>query len=301
MRSILIAGPTASGKSGLAMALARKHNGIVINADALQVYGQWRILTARPSEADEKTVPHTLYGHVKMDNAYSVGSWIRDIKKVLQDVDLMPIIVGGTGLYFSALINGLAEIPQISEDLRAQGNAIPKQEATDFFAEYLKTNDPETFRTMDQKNPARLQRAWEVLEQTGKGLSYWKSVTPPPLVELEETLPILLNWQANDLNARIEQRFDKMISGNVLREVERVKNAYWHPALPSSRALGATELMQVIDGKISLEDAVIQAKTLTRQFAKRQRTWFRSKMSTWKQIAMDDTMSAEKIIATLDS
>lgn len=301
MKSILIAGPTASGKSSLALALAERHNGIIINTDALQVYDRWRILTARPSPSDEDSAPHALYGHVNMDAAYSVGGWIKDVKRVLQDTDLTPIFVGGTGLYFGALTNGLADIPAIPDDIRSFGNTQRDTVGKDWFADILARNDPETYDNMDQLNPARLQRAWEVLETTGKGLAYWKSTTPPPLIRLEETLPIVLNWQVNPLNARIDKRFDMMINAGALTEVETVKNGYWHPSLPSSRALGALEIMAVIDGKITMEDAVIKAKMLTHRFAKRQRTWFRGKMSSWRQIAMTDSTSTKEILATLDS
>jgi len=299
MKAILIAGPTASGKSGLAMALAEKFDGVIINTDALQVYDKWRVLSARPSKADEVLVPHRLYGHVAMDHHYSVGGWLKDVKKTLQNTDLLPIFTGGTGLYFDALINGLADIPAIPVAIRNKGNEIRDTIGKDWFAEILIKNDPETYHAIDQQNPARLQRAWEVLETTGKGLQYWKSTTPPPLIPLEETLSICLNWQVNSLNDRINSAFDQMMEMGAIDEVKAVKNGYWHPALPSSRALGAAEIINAIDGKITIQDAVIKAKILTRQFAKRQRTWFRSKMSDWQQITMNNSISTEEIIANL--
>ncbi len=301
MNSILIAGPTASGKSGLALALAKKYNGVIINADALQVYDQWRILTARPSREDETMAPHALYGHVMMDQHYSVGAWIKDVRNILQTSDLMPIFVGGTGLYFSALTNGLADIPAIPPEIRARGNEIRDTVGRIWFHDKLAKDDPETFGSIDQQNPARLQRAWEVLETTGKGLAFWKSTTPPPMIKLEETTAIVLNWNVNSLNNRINTRFKQMMEMGALNEVEAVEKAHWHPALPSSRALGASELIDIIHAKTTIEDAVNKAQLLTRQFAKRQRTWFRSKMSNWRQIPMDDQMSAKEIIATLDS
>ncbi len=283
------------------MALAARYNGIIINADALQVYDKWKILSARPSGHDEKLAPHAAYGHVAMDCHYSVGSWISDIRKILQSTDLTPIFVGGTGLYFGALTNGLADIPPIPPEIRDQGNQIRDNVGKNWFAEILAKNDPETYENIDQLNPARLQRAWEVLETTGKGLEYWKSTTPPPLVRLEDTIPMVLNWQVNSLNNRIDTRFDQMIENGAVEEVKMVKDGYYHPALPSSRALGAAEIIDAIDGKITMQDAVSKAKLLTRQFAKRQRTWFRSKMKDWQQIAMDDSTSSTEIIANLDS
>ncbi len=301
MKAILIAGPTASGKSSLAMALAGKFNGVIINTDALQVYDKWHVLSARPSKSDEAAVPHRLYGHVAMDHHYSVGGWLNDVRKTLQDTDLMPIFTGGTGLYFAALTKGLADIPAIPAGIRDKGNEIRDTIGKDWFADVLIKNDPETYHAIDQQNPARLQRAWEVLETTGKGLQYWKSTTPLPLVPLEETLSICLNWQVNSLNTRIDQRFDQMMEMGAVDEVRAVKNGYWHPALPSSRALGAAEILDAIDGKITMQDAVTKAKLLTRQFAKRQRTWFRSKMPDWQQIAMHDRISTKEIIANLDT
>ena len=301
MKSILIAGPTASGKSGFALELAKKINGIIINTDALQVYDQWKILTARPDDQDMQGIPHALYGHVKMDRAYSVGEWIKDVKQILQHTDLTPIFTGGTGLYFGALTNGLADIPAIPATIRIQGNQIRSTQGKDGFAEILQKHDPETYLRIDQNNPARLQRAWEVWQTTGKGLEYWKSTTPAPLIPLEDTRAMVLNWPVNLLNERIDQRFDQMMDAGAIHEVEGVKTHYWHPALPSSRALGAAEIIDAINSKITMQDAVIKSKTLTRQFAKRQRTWFRSKMSNWQQIDMCDHVLLQKIIENIDT
>ncbi len=285
-RAVLVAGPTAAGKTGLAIKIARQIDGIIINADALQVYSKWRVLTARPSDEELAQAPHFLYGHVDEHQDYSVGEWIKDVAVLLDNTDKTPIIVGGTGLYFGALINGLSEIPAIPTDIRTTGNEYREQVGVAWFKNQLARQDPETLAKLDQNNPARLQRAWEVLEATGKGLSYWHARPTPSLISLEETIPILLNWQPNDLNTRIDMRFEAMMESGAIEECKAAKAAGYEPCLPANRAIGAREIIEALDGNITLQEAVNKAKTLTHQFAKRQRTWFRSKMKDWHQINM---------------
>lgn len=288
---ILIAGPTASGKSSLANSLAERFDGAIVNADALQVYAGWKILSARPQEAEVQTYPHHLYGHVPMDVSYSVGAWLRDLKPVLKDVQRQkkrPIIVGGTGLYFTALTTGLVEIPPVPVSVRVQADEMIACHGLGVFAEILLQRDPETFHHIDVQNPARARRAWEVLITTGKGLRDWQINTPKPMLALENTVPMVINSDRDWLAHRIEQRFDLMIKQGALEEVETVLKNAWHPDLPSARAIGARELVDHIQGHIGLENAIQDAKAQTRQYAKRQRTWFRSKMKTWQQIFVDD-------------
>lgn len=282
---ILIAGPTASGKSSLALALAKQHSGVIINADALQVYGLWRVLTARPSPEDEAACPHRLYGHVRPEQSYSVGAWLRDLEKVLDDArsdGLRPIIIGGTGLYFSALTQGLAEIPPIPKDVRAQGDELRQRGAEAFST--LQEDDPETWARIDRNNPARLQRAWEVFRATGRPLSAWQADTSPPLVQLSDTIPICLDVDRDWLGARIDQRFDLMLEQGALEECREWIARGLPMELPSAKALGAPEIIAHLKGEMSLEDARHKATIATRQFAKRQRTWFRSKMGEWEKL-----------------
>ncbi|OIQ05561.1 MAG: tRNA (adenosine(37)-N6)-dimethylallyltransferase MiaA, partial [Rhodobacteraceae bacterium CG2_30_10_405] len=185
---VLIAGPTASGKSGLALKLAERQGGVIVNADALQVYACWRVLTARPSAADEALVPHRLYGHVGRDQDYSVGHWLREVAQVLAS-DARPIIVGGTGLYFTALTAGLAAIPAIPAMVRAEGDA--RRRAGDV-AGMLAGLDPATRAAIDPQNPARVQRAWEVLRATGRGLADWQATTGPALLPLAGAQALVL-------------------------------------------------------------------------------------------------------------
>ncbi|MEO6299318.1 MAG: isopentenyl transferase family protein, partial [Paracoccaceae bacterium] len=176
---VLIAGPTASGKSALAMQIAARDGRVVVNADALQVYGCWRILSARPSVADEAALPHALYGHVGRDQVYSVGQWLRDVAPLL---DRPVVIVGGTGLYFASLTEGLAIVPEIPPEVRVQADALRQGD----FAAMLAAVDPQTAARIDTANPMRVQRAWEVLQATGRGLATWQSVATAPMLPLRQ-------------------------------------------------------------------------------------------------------------------
>lgn len=303
-KPILICGPTASGKSALGIKIAKKCGGSIINADALQVYDTWRILTARPSDVDEKTVNHRLYGHVPLTTTYSVGAWLRDVSHVLRENDQPAIILGGTGLYFSALTSGLAEIPETPAQIRQRGNEIRNASYGAEFIEYLSIHDPDTLENTDQENPMRLQRAWEVHQTTGRGLTSWQKDTPPPLIPIETASAYVLNSSPDWLNARISHRFDNMVANGALDECREVIKLGWNPSLPSSRALGARELISYINGECTLEVAKESATIATRQFAKRQRSWFRNKMQDWQQVSLDDTTDisalADRILANAE-
>ncbi|ESW62228.1 MAG: tRNA delta(2)-isopentenylpyrophosphate transferase [Rhodobacter sp. CACIA14H1] len=276
---VLIAGPTASGKSALAMDLAARDGRTVVNADALQVYANWRILTARPSPADEAALPHALYGHVPREAAYSVGHWLRDLAPLLSRP---VVIVGGTGLYLTALTEGLADIPPTPPAIRAEADRLL---AAGGLPSMLAALDPATAARIDSRNPVRVQRAWEVLQATGRGLADWQADTAAPLLPLAEAQAIVLRPGADWLNARIHSRFDMMMSQGALDEV-RAELPFWEPSRPSSRAIGAPELVAHLRGDLPLSDAVEAAKTATRQYAKRQRTWFRSRMGGWRTLSL---------------
>lgn len=279
-RPVLIAGPTASGKSALALRIARTQGGTVVNADAIQVFDDWRVLTARPSAAEEALAPHALFGHIPGTRAYSVGDWLRDVAPLLEGP--RPIIVGGTGLYFTALTEGLAQIPPVPPALRAEGEALLKAQG---LAALLADLDPRTADRIDRRNPARVLRAWEVWRATGRGLAAWQDETPPPLLPLAKAQPILLDAPKDWLTPRIETRFRRMIEEGALDEA-RKNHATWRPDLPSAKAIGAAELMAYLDGAMSLDAVIGRATILTRQFAKRQRTWFRARMGQWPSIDM---------------
>lgn len=282
-RPVLIAGPTASGKSALALRIAREQGGVIVNADAIQVYDNWRILTARPSPQDEAQAPHSLYGHVSRDQDYSVGHWLRDLAPLLRDGP-RPIITGGTGLYFTALTEGLAQIPPIPAAIRAQADDLMAHKGR---AALLADLDSATRDRIDTRNPMRVQRAWEVQRATGRGLADWQDDTPPPLLPLDHCTAILVEADKDWLTPRIEQRFDAMLRAGALDEA-RANLGGWQPDLPSSRAIGAPELISYLRDEMTLDAARDAATIATRQFAKRQRTWFRARMSSWHRIAAQD-------------
>lgn len=271
-RPVLIAGPTASGKSALALAIAETGGGVVVNADALQVYADWRVLSARPSAEEEARAPHALYGHVGRETTYSVGHWLREVAPLLDGP--RPIVVGGTGLYFSALTEGLAEIPATPPEIRAQADAIA-------LPDLVASLDAETRGRIDLANRARVQRAWEVLRATGRGIAAWQADTPPPLLPLSRAQPIVLRPDPAWLNARIARRFDAMLQEGALDEA-RAALPHWQPAAPWARAIGAPELVAHLRGETDLATAREAAIIASRQYAKRQRSWFRSRMGEWR-------------------
>lgn len=274
-RPVLIAGPTASGKSGLALRIARAQGGVVVNADALQVFDCWRVLTARPTAAEEAEVPHALYGHVPCSEGYSAGHWLREVAPILTG-DRRAIIVGGTGLNFAALTEGLAEIPATPPEVRAEGDSL----ALDALVAGL---DAPSAARIDLNNRARVQRAWEVLRATGRGIAAWQADTPPPLLPVAAAQALVLMPDVDWLNARIGVRFRQMLSGGALNEARR-NLTHWNPSLPSAKAIGAPELIAHLGGEITLAEAEARAITATRQYAKRQRTWFRARMKDWHKI-----------------
>ena len=278
---VLIAGPTASGKSALAMEIAARQGGVIVNADALQVYDSWRILTARPTAEDEAALPHRLYGHVGRDQTYSVGHWLREVAG-LMDTGARLVIVGGTGLYFTALTEGLAEIPPTPAGVRAEADARMAAEGPGGMLAEL---DPATAARIDRQNPARVQRAWEVQRATGRGLADWQEDTPAPLMALDRVAARVLRPDRDWLAGRIDSRFDAMMAAGALDEV-RAELPHWVPTRPSARAIGAPELVAALRGECTLEAAVEAAKAASRQYAKRQRTWFRNRMAHWPALAL---------------
>jgi tRNA dimethylallyltransferase len=274
-RPVLIAGPTASGKSALALEIAERHGGVIVNADASQVFGCWQVITARPSAQDEARAPHRLYGHVAHDARYSAGHWLREVLALLDGAD-RPIITGGTGLYFRALTEGMADIPPIPPEVRTRAETLP-------LAELVAGLDAHTRAGIDLANRARVQRAWEVQHATGRGLAAWQAETPPPALAIANAVPILFDIPKEVLAARIATRFDAMLAAGALDEVAAMADRY-DPALQSCRAIGVPELMAHLRGEIGLDEARTLATTATRQFAKRQRTWFRARMGGWHRV-----------------
>lgn len=282
-KPVLIVGPTASGKTSLAIAIARAQGRVIVNADALQVYDGWRVLTARPSPEEEAAAPHYLYGHVPFTAHYDVGQWLRDVTPYLSQ---NPVIVGGTGLYFRALTQGLADIPAVPPSVRATASAL----AFDQLLAELRTGDPTLAARIDCHNRMRVQRGWEVLRATGRPLSDWQADTGAPLLPLLNCTALALMPNRDWLNARIAQRFDQMIaadhpSGGALIEA-RANLPRWSKAGGSAKAIGAPELIAHLQGTLTLDAAREAAIIATRQYAKRQRSWQRSNTANWMQIPL---------------
>ena len=252
---------------------------MVVNADALQVYDCWRVLSARPSLADEAVAAHALYGHVSRDQAYSVGHWLREVQALL---DRPVVIVGGTGLYFSALTQGLSEIPATPVAVRALAD---QRLAAEGIAALLAELDAVTAARIDRLNPARVQRAWEVQASTGRGLASWQDATGPAVLPLAGVEALVIRPDVAWLDGRIARRFALMLAEGALDEV-RAALPHWQPAQPWAKAIGAPELVAHLRGEIDLDGAAEAATLASRQYAKRQRTWFRSRMKDWREIAL---------------
>lgn len=300
-RPILLAGPTASGKSALALALAERAGGLVINADSQQVYAGWRILTARPGPAEEARVPHRLYGHVPLEAAYSTGAWLRDCAAAIAEAGAggrRAVVVGGTGLYFKALTEGIAPIPTVPPELRRSAEAALERDGLAAFAGRLAARDPETAATLDLANPMRVLRAWEVLEHSGIGLAAWRARTEPPALAPQDAVRLVLAPPRKWLYARCEARFDAMMAAGALEEVRAVMARDLPAHAPGLKAVGAPELMAHLRGEIGLDAAVTAAKTATRRYAKRQLTWVRNQMADWRRI--ETPLTPERVAALVE-
>ena len=284
-KAILIAGPTASGKSGVALALARELDGVVINADAMQVYGDLRVLTARPDEAAMAEVPHRLYGHVDAAVRYSAGRWLGEARAVLDDQvqqGRWAIVTGGTGLYFKALTEGLADIPAIDSRITETLRARLAAEGPAALHADLQRADLPSAQTILASDGQRLVRALSVLQATGKPLrAFHGGKTGQPAAGTAPRRLVIAPERAR-LNAHIEKRFDAMVGDGALDEVEALVARRLDKSLPAMKAIGVGELARHLAGEASLDEAIAAAKTRTRRFAKRQMTWVRGQMADWE-------------------
>jgi tRNA dimethylallyltransferase len=283
---ILIAGPTASGKSRLALEFAGERGGIIINADSMQVYAELHILTARPSAADETEVPHRLYGHIPAATRCSVGRWLTEVAGVLDEarkLGLVPIIVGGTGLYFKALTEGLVAVPPIPPEVREQILAEAERETAADLHRRLAADDPEDAALIRPSDRARIIRALEVFEATGRSLVAWRSRPATPLIDPAGAERIVLDPDRQVLHARIAERADRMVQAGADREVRELARLGLDRSLPAMKAIGVSQFLDHLAGKLSLAETVAAIKTETRRYAKRQSTWFRNQMGDWKR------------------
>ena len=277
-RALLIAGPTASGKSALAMRLAAERGGVIINADAMQVYGELRVLTARPSTEDERRVPHRLYGHVSGTKDFSVAQWLKDAEaeiKAAWKAGALPILAGGTGLYFKALEQGLAEVPAVPDEIREKWRNYKGD-----LAHELALRDPISAANLKPGDRQRLARALEVIEATGKPLRHWqRQAQGRALLAGVQTERLYLDVPRQVLYARAEERFELMIAGGAVDEVRPLIGL--DPELSMMRAIGVPEIRDYLLGRISLAAASEAAKLATRHYVKRQLTWWRNQMRGW--------------------
>jgi len=282
---VLIAGPTASGKSAAALALAEQFGGAVINADSMQVYAGPRILTARPPDEDIKRVPHLLYGHVSVREAYSVGRYQTEAAHALQEARAMkrvPIFAGGTGMYFGVLTEGIANIPVVPASVRTEAEARRKEIGAEAFHAELAVRDPEGAARLRASDTQRVLRAYEVFEATGRPLSQWQQEMGKPVLAGLKLARFAVATPREELYARIDARFDRMLEQGALEEAVTLANI--DPALPAAKILGRRELLAVHSGAMSLDQAKSAAKQATRNYAKRQLTWFRNRMADWSWV-----------------
>ena len=286
-KAVLIAGPTASGKSALALELALSADGVVINADSMQVYRDLRIITARPTPDEEAQGPHRLYGHVDAAVNFSAGAWVSDAAKVLNEVRAegrLPIFIGGTGLYFKALTAGLSAVPAIPAEVREDVRTRLEQNGAEALHAELARRDPRAAERLNQRDRTRIARALEVVEATGRSLLDWHHEGQPPLLPKDSFRAVFLAPERDELYARIDARFDAMLRAGALKEVERLAARSLDPLLPAMKAHGVPALIRHLRGELSLEEAATIGRADTRHYAKRQFTWFRHQLPEFEWV-----------------
>jgi tRNA dimethylallyltransferase len=295
MRAVLIAGPTASGKSALALALAQARGGIVINTDSMQVYRDLAVISARPSPAEMAHVPHRLYGHVDAAENYSVGRFLSDARSALVEaaaLGLLPIFVGGTGLYFKALTRGLAAVPPIDAQIRKSVRERLASEGPVALHAELARRDPAAAAILKPGDRVRIARALEVIAATGRPLADWHGQGEAALLDAERTVCVFLTPDRAELYRRIDARFETMLAHGALEEVRRLDARNLDPLLPAMKAHGVPWLRQHLAGELTLAEAAEKAKQDTRHYAKRQFTWFRHQLGDWPKLAPEDALKA---------
>jgi len=291
---VFIAGPTASGKSAWAIELAKKSNGEIINADAMQVYEDLQILSARPNLPEMEGVPHHLFGHIAGNIRYSTGQWLREVQPVILDClarDVLPILVGGTGLYFKALIEGLAEVPAISQDVFDEVKLMLEEKGVAYLRDEALHVDPKATSRVLGDDPQRLSRIVCVYRETGQPLSEWHTQTRP-IIPKEFCDRAILTLDRVTLYERINARFENMMTNGGISEAKSVFEQDYDSSLPIMKAIGVRQLEGYFTGDTSLEDAIALASRDTRRFAKRQLTWFRGQARNWQEI----TNNSDKIV-----
>jgi len=291
-KAVLIAGPTASGKSALAMTLAAETGGTIVNVDSMQVYRDLHVITARPSREEEEQVPHRLYGHVDAAENYSVGRWLADVGPVLDETRAggrVPILVGGTGLYFKALTQGLSSVPPIPREIRASVRARLQVQGPAVLHAELSRFDPST--QLKPGDRTRIARALEVLEATGRPLAEWHREGLPPLIDAANAVKIFIAPERPELRCRIDARFDSMLRAGALEEARVLAARKLDPLLPAMKAHGVPWLIRHLEGEITIAEAAEGAKNDTRRYTKRQFTWARHQLPDWSWVNPENALS----------
>jgi tRNA dimethylallyltransferase len=286
-KAVLIAGPTASGKSAFALELAQKSGGVVINTDSMQVYRDLRVITARPTPAEEARVPHRLYGHVDAAVNFSAGAWVTDAAKVLAEAraqNFLPIFVGGTGLYFKALTRGLSAVPPIPSEVRESVRDRLERDGVEALHAELAKRDRASAERLKPRDRTRIARALEVIEATGRTLPDWHREGLPPLLPPGEFSALFLAPERDQLYARIDARFDAMLDAGAIGEVAALATRQLDPLLPAMKAHGVPALIRQLSGEITREEAAEIGRADTRHYAKRQFTWFRHQLPEFEWV-----------------
>jgi len=288
VNAILITGPTASGKSALAVEFAKQHNGVVVNADSMQVYDTLCVLTARPSDEDMQGVPHYLYGHVPAKLAYSTGAWLRDVTELLPRLHAdgrKPIFVGGTGLYFKALTGGLSDMPAIPEEVRNRLRSRLQEEGRDELYRQLRERDPLVAESLRPQDGQRIVRALEVLEATGRSIADFQAQAGAVIVDPSTSRKIVVVPDRAILHQRINGRFEKMLEQGAEDEVKTLLSLSLPPDMPVMKAIGVSQIAAMLRGELSRDEVLERGAAATRQYAKRQMTWFRNQMDeSWERL-----------------
>ncbi|MCH2038583.1 MAG: tRNA (adenosine(37)-N6)-dimethylallyltransferase MiaA [Rickettsiales bacterium] len=278
---IIICGPTASGKTQLSLSIAQKHDSVIINADSMQLYQEIPIISAQPTVSEQKTAPHRLFSILSVTDSCSVARWI---KLVCAEIDAahnqnkIPVLVGGTGMYLSSLINGLSEIPSITDTTKEHSRSLLETIGNKAFVERLAEHDPLSAQKLNINDTQRILRAYDVIYQTGKPLSYWQNEGLKTYYEKEQFQSYFVNPPRDILYDRCNKRFDAMLDSGLMDEIRYVHSLKLPHDLTAMKALGLRELLAYLNEEKSYEDAVIQAKTVTRRYAKRQITWFKNQL-----------------------
>jgi tRNA dimethylallyltransferase len=293
-RTLLIAGPTASGKSALALTLAERLGGVIVNADSMQVYRDLRTITARPTVDDEARVPHRLYGHVDAAENYSVGRWCADAQAALAAIERagqLPILVGGTGLYFKALTQGLSVVPPTPPEIRTAVRARCDRDGVAALHAELARRDPAMAERVRPGDRMRIARALEVIEATGRSLADWHGDGMPAILDPESAVKVFLAVDRAELHRRIDSRFDAMLAAGALDEVRALDARRLDPMLPAMKAHGVPWLRRNLAGEIGLDEAAEGGKRDTRRYTKRQVTWFRHQMPGWNWLGPETALA----------